>query len=47
MTQTAHTKDCPTQVKPPRKPGPCTCGFMRDLWLKSYADLKRAMGVTR
>ena len=47
MSQTAHTPACPTQNKPPRRKGNCNCGVMRDLWLKNYADLKRAMGMTR
>lgn len=44
--QTVHTPQCPTQIKPPRKPGICTCGVNRDKWLKNYADLKNAMSKT-
>lgn len=47
MTTAKHTKDCPTQRKPPRKPGACTCGVARDEWLRRYADLTRAMNQTR
>jgi hypothetical protein len=44
--QTEHKKDCPTQIKPPRKPGICTCGVNRDKWLRTYAQLAHAMKKT-
>jgi len=47
MSAPVHKPDCPTLYRPPRKPGICTCGVLRDKWLATYAKLKRAMGVTR
>jgi len=43
MSAPIHTKDCPVNRKPPRKPGKCTCGIERDKWLATARTLENAM----